>query len=164
MLKSKRGWFAQAIIGIVILFALGIVYALTFMAQKTINDEIQLDDTLSNESKVTMQNTTTAYPSTFDSAIGFVSVIIWIIILGLAYKGASNPLFVVVAILVISALGFVGIILGNVWSELDADNDLNTYTSEFPITSFLLGNFLTYVLILLFSGVMVYMFANGGLG
>lgn len=164
MFSSKRGWFAQAIIGIVILFAIGIVYALTFMAQKTINDEIQLDDTLSNESKVTMQNTTNAYPSTFDSAFGLLAIIIWIIVLALAYKGASNPLFVVVAILVISALGFVGMILGNAWSEIDADNDLNVYTSEFPITSFLLGNFLTYVLILLFSGVMVYMYANSGLG
>ena len=161
---NKKGWFAQAIIGVVILFALVLVWSLTFMAQSIINDDIQSDTTLDNSSKVIMQNQTTAYPNTFDGAIGFVAVILWIIVLALAYKGASNPLFILVAIVVIGAIGFVGMILSNAWNEIDTDPELSTYTSEFPISGFILDYFLTFVLVMFFSSVMVYVYANGGLG
>ena len=161
---NKKGWFAQAIIGIVILFTLVLVWSLTFMAQSIINDDIQADTTLDNSSKVVMQNQTTAYPNTFDGAIGFLAVIIWILVLALAYKGANNPLFIVVAIVVIAAIGFVGMILSNVWNEIDSDPELSAYTNSFPISGFILDYFLTYILVLFFSGVMVYVYANGGLG
>jgi hypothetical protein len=161
---NKKGWLVQGIFGVVILFALVIVYSLTFMAQSSINDAIQLDESLSNQSKAIMQDSTTSYPTTFDGAIGFVAIILWIIVLGLSYAAKSNPLFLIVAVLVIASIGFVGMILSNVWSEIDNDADLNAFTNSFPISNFLLDNFLTYILIVFFSGVIVYTFSNGGYG
>lgn len=160
---GKRGMFAQVIIALVVIFALGIVYSLTFMAQSVINTEVQADTTMDNQSKSVLQEQTNAYPGTFDSAVGLLSVIIWVIVLALAYKGSSNPLFIIIAVFVIAALGFVGMVLANVWYELDSDVELGGYTSSFPITDFLLSNFLVYVLVVLFSGVMVYAFSNGGI-
>lgn len=163
ILNSKKGWFAQAIIGIVVIFVLILIYSLTFIAQSTINDELQTDKTLSNQSKGVMQDQTDSYPLVFDSASAFVAVFIWIFVMALAYKGASNPLFVVVAFVVIAALAFVGALLSNVWHEVDSDAGINSFTSEFPFGGFLLDHYLVFVLVLLFSGVIVYMVANGGL-
>lgn len=161
--KNKKGWFVQVILGIVVLFAVSIVWALTFMSQSLVNDDIQTDTSMSNESRAVMQEQVDAYPSTFDGGIGFVAAFIWILVMGLAYKGSSNPIFIIAAILVIVAIGFVGMILSNAWSEIDSDASLSPYTNEFPIADFILSNFLVYILVVSFSGVMVYVFSSGGL-
>ena len=162
--KNKKGWFLQVILGIVILFSVSIIWALTFLTQATINTEVQADTTMTNQSKAVLQEQTNAYPDTFDSAIGFVSVAIWIIVLGLAYKAPSNPIFIIAAILVIACIGFVGMILANTWESIDSDSELGVYTNEFPIADFILSNFLIYILVISFSGVMVYLYSSGGVG
>ena len=155
---------AQLVIGIVFLFVLGLVFVAAFMAQSQINTELQLDTEMDSESLVVMQNQTDAMPDVFDSGLVLIAVILFIIVLALAYNAPSSPVALIAVILVISALGFASMFISNAWDDFSNDGDFGVYTASFPFTSFLLEHFLIYVLALGFSSLMMYLYSSGGLG
>jgi dipeptide/tripeptide permease len=155
---------AQLVIGIVFLFILGIVFVASFMAQSQINTELQLDTEMNADSKVILQNQTNAMPDVFDSGLILIAVILFVIVLALAYNAPSNPVALIAVILVISALGFASMFISNAWDDFSSDAEFGLYTVSFPFTSFLLDNFLIYVLALGFSSLMMYLYSTGGLG
>lgn len=168
-LGSSRGQgsfqFLQVLVGIVIILVLGVVYVAIQMANSTLNDAIQSDTDLSNISKVVAQDNADAYPSVFDGGVAFVMVALFIVVLALAYNANTNPLLAVVAIVIIAALGFVGMLLSNTWDSFNADADLSTFASDFPMTNFILSNYLTVILVMSFSAMGAYLFAGvGGYG
>ena len=164
MLNSKKGMFLQIVMGIVVIFAVGFIWLSSFVTQSLINDEIQSDTSLSNSSKAVMQDQTDAMPSVFDSGVGLVMALLFLLVFAFAYKPPSNPVFLFAAILIISAFGFVGMILGNGWEEFSDTDGISVYANSFPITNFILSNFLIIILVLSFGSVMVYFYSTGGLG
>ena len=164
ILNNKRGYMAQLVIAIVFLFVLGLVFVAAFMAQSQINTELQLDTEMDADSLVVMQNQTNAMPDVFDSGLILIAVILFIIVLALAYNAPSSPVALIAVILVISALGFASMFISNAWEDFSNDSEFGTYTASFPFTSFLLQYFLVYVLVLGFSSLMMYMYSSGGLG
>lgn len=161
---NKRGYMAQLVISIVFLFVLGLVFVATYMAQSQINSELQLDTEMDSGSKAVLQQQTNAMPDVFDSGLILIAVILFIVVLALAYNASASPVALVAVILIISALGFASMFISNAWDDFSNDADFSTYTAGFPFTSFLLENFLIYVLVLGFSSLMMYMYSQGGLG
>lgn len=162
--NNKRGWVIQVVLSIVILFAVGLVWMLTIFTQKALNVDIQSTDQLDNSSKALMQEQVDATPSVFDDAIGLVAVIVWIIVLGFAYKAPGNPFFMVAVVVIIAAVSFASMILANVWSTIVSDPNFVITIASMPITDFLISNYLVYVLALFFSGILSYVYGSGGLG
>jgi hypothetical protein len=162
--KRGQGLFITLIFGIVVLFALGLIWVTSFFTQSLLNTQIQAEPSLSNESKAVMQEQTNAMPSVFDSGVGFVMVLIFIITMGMAYKAPSNPVLLIALLLVIVALGVVGMIFSNVWDNVMSDSSLSNYAVSFPITNFLLTNFLVVVLVISFMSLGMYLFGSGGYG
>lgn len=164
ILNNKKGYMAQLVIGIVFLFVLGLVFVAAFMAQSQINSELQLDSELNSDSKVISQNQTNAMPDMFDSGLILIAVILFIIVLALAYNASASPVALIAVVLIISALGFASMFISNAWDDFSNDSEFGTYTASFPFTSFLLEHFLIYVLVLGFSSLMMYLYSTGGLG
>lgn len=162
--NSKRGYMAQLVVSVVFLFVLGLVFVATYMAQSQINDELQLDTSMDSGALQVSQNQTDSYPGVFDSGINFVAVIIFLVVLALAYAAPNHPLALVAVILVMSALGFASMFISNAWSDFSSDATFSIYVASFPFSSFLLDHFLIYVLVLGFSSLMMYMYSSGGLG
>jgi hypothetical protein len=146
---------------IVILLALGIVMLVLTQFQSSINDVVQQSD-MDNTSKVHMQNQSNATGSVFDSSVMIVLVGTWLLCLGLAYNSGSSPLLLVVALFIIVALAFAGMILSNAWDAVSESVGLEAGLSGMPMTNYVLSNFLIYILVVGFSTLMVAFSQRGG--
>lgn len=164
LLRSKKGFFAQVLFGIVILFSASFVWVSSFMIQDTLNTELQGQVDLTNQSKQVMEDQTDAMPSVFDGGLALVMVLVFLLVFAFAYKASENPVFLVLAILIIAAVGFAGMILSNAWSDYSSTEGMSSASSSFPITDFILSNFLIVILVLCFGGVLVYFYSTGGFG
>lgn len=160
--KNKKGQFAQIIVAVVLLalFLFGAVFV--YQASDMINSEIQNDAEFSNEAKTQLNDLNTTYPSLFDGIGMFVFVGLWIFCLVSAYYSDSNPLWLIVALFIIASLGVVGMILNNVWGEIETDATMVSYAASFPMMSFLLSKYLLVVIFMGFSSVMVALYKNQG--
>lgn len=152
----------QVILLIVLVFGLAVVYVFTSQAMSGINDSLQADVELSNSSKATMQAATDSYASTFDSIIVFVLVGLWILCLIMAYNSGDNPVLAIFSIIIIAALAVVGAILSNAWEEMSTDSELSTFANDFPMTGYVLDHYMTVVLVIAFSTLMVGVSRSGG--
>ena len=154
----------QIILSIVILFAVSLVWMLSLFTQSVVNTQIQSSDVLDNSSKAVMQEQTDAAPVVFDDGFGLVAVIVWLIVVGFAYKAPSNPFLIVAIIVIMAAVGFVGMILSNSWSEIASNPSFTSTVDNLPITDFLLSNFLIYIIVLFASSIIAYAYGSGGSG
>lgn len=158
---GKKGQFVQLVIGVVFIFALLFVYLFGYRAFAGINDEFQLDAEFTNESKVIMQQAEDTYPSVFDGVVVFLFVAVWILCVVLAYQSGSNPVLAVFAFILVAVLGVVGMFLSNAWSEVSG-GDMAEFSGAFPMSNFLLSNYLVVVLVVGFSTVIVGVSRMGG--
>jgi hypothetical protein len=164
-LKFKKGQMVQLALGVVLIFALLIVFVALNLVTKTVNTSIQAETDISTEAKAVSADVSASYDNVFDQGLMMVLVGIWLLVMALAYVGANNPLFLVVAVLVLASLGFVGMILSNGYSEFSSDVDVAAFAADFPMSNFILNNYLVVVLVIGFSGVIVYLYRSvGGYG
>ena len=82
--------------------------------------------------------------------------------MGLAYNSGSSPMLMVVAIFIIVAIGFAGMILSNMWDSISSDANFSSTASELPMTDFLLQNYLLVILVMGFSTLIVGFSQRGG--
>lgn len=162
LLGCKRGQFIQLSIIIVILSAAGILYIFLQTVSDDMNTSIQADSDMSSEAKQSYSQINGAQGSVFDSGIAIILVGAWLLCLGLAYNSQSSPLLLVIAIFVIVSLGFVAMILSNAWDEFSTTAGLSDSLASYPITNFILSNYLAVFLVMGFSTVIVGMSRGGG--
>lgn len=160
--NCKRGQWLQLTFGIVLILVLGIVFLVLSKFGSDINDEIQGETDISSEAKVVSSAHTNATGNVFDSSMAFVLVGIWLLCLGLAYNSGGSPMLLIIALVVIVALGFAGMIFSNTWDEVAGDGDFSNARSELPMTGLFLDNYLIVVLVMGFSTVMVGLSRGGG--
>jgi multidrug efflux pump subunit AcrB len=146
---------------IVILLALGIIMLVLTTFQSSINDVVQQSD-MDNTSKVHMQAQSDATGGTFDAMVMLVLVGTWLLCLGLAYNSGSSPLLLVVALFIIVALAFAGMMLSNAWSAVADSVGLESGLAGMPMTNYVLSNFLVYILVVGFTTLMVSFSQRGG--
>jgi len=162
LLKSKKAQWLQMAFVIVILLVLAIITLALTSFQSDINDMIQGSELMDNTSKVQMQNQTDATGSVFDAGIMIVLVIMWLLCLGLAYNSGSSPLLFVVAIFIIVALSFAGMMLSNTWDAVSSSDGFEDALSDMPMTNYVLQYYLVYVLIVGFTTLLVAFSQRGG--
>lgn len=162
MVFNKKGQFVQLIVSVVMIVLFMIIALFGSQISDNINSAIQADSEIDSEAKVKINELNNTYPSLFDGIGMLVFVGLWIFCLASAYNSDSNPLWLVVALFIIAALGVVGMILNNVWTTFETDSVMSVYTQEFPMMSFLLSRYLMVVLAMGFTTVMVAVYKNQG--
>lgn len=161
MISNKKGQWIQVSLAVVIILVLAFVAVFSKIAFDAVNVEIQASD-MTNESKVSIQQNVDAYPSMMDSIIMFFFIGMWISCLILAYFSSDHPLMGVIAILLIIVLGVVGMFLSNVWNGLETDPTTSSVVTSFPMTNFILQNYLITVIVMSGSTLMVMFLKTSG--
>ena len=161
MVFDKKG---NMVIGMVLVLVMVFVAGITavFMDNivEEINVDIQSDDSFGNESKTIISNHEERYNGTADGMIAFILAGLWILVLVFAFIGTDHPIMYVFLVLIIIIIALVGGILSNSWDDLINESEFSDASSEFPITNFILSNFLLVIIIIGFSALMVIFIKN----
>ena len=162
LLGCKKGQWVPLTFVIVILLVLGILYVFLQSVTEDLNTDLQADPDFGVEAKASMASTSAAQGSVFDSGVAIVLVGAWLLCLGLGYNSQGSPLLLVVALFIIVALGFVGMILSNAWGEFSESEGLSGVVDSYPITNFVLSHYLVFVVVIGFTTLLISMSRGGG--
>lgn len=142
------------------LFVVGIGLLFGLSALSDLNDDIQTDLDLSPEAKEFAEQTAGNSPSIFDNLFLFLVIGLWGVLLGGAYASSSNPILTFIAII----LGVIGLIVvmlvGNAYQEVAVDEEVSTFSENFPKMTWILDNILILAVFITFSVLLVLYAAN----
>lgn len=142
---------------IVTLFVFGIIAVVAYFTLSSVNDEIQLSDDLSNETKAFSQNVDDQFPSTFDSAFLMVLIFLWILLLASSFLIDTHPIFFVITVIVLVISFVVAMVVANTYTEFTGDAEFSTFAAAFPIMSWVMEHLLIVIMVMGFSsGVALY--------
>lgn len=134
------------LIGIIIFAVVGLI---SFNIYGELNTEIQNSADMSNTSKLNSAEAYSRFDDTLDGTVLFITIFMFIAILGIAWFSYENPLFMIVLIVLLIILIVVAAIFSNVWQEFATEDDLSSYATNLPITTHILDNFVIYILSLI---------------
>lgn len=153
--KNKKGQLIELIIGSVFLLIFAVTALVMYSASDELNNAVQNDNTLDADTKNMSNSLNTAYPNVFDGLIGLLFAGVWLLVIISAVYSNTNPFFLIIGIVVLVGVGFVGMISNNVWNDLILNAEFSSLAVDFPITNFLINQYLLLVLIMGFSGLVV---------
>ena len=113
-----------------------------------------------NESLASLDVVKNDFPSVFDGVILIVFIGLWIFALVSAFFIDTHPMFFILTVVLLVAVFLVAAIVGNVGEGLLSEDEFSGVVGDFPITSWLLSNFLLVMLFVGFS-VAIVMFGKG---
>lgn len=157
--RARKGQgAATAIITLVLVVAFVFAFIMVNSFGTTLIDEFTTEFTTangySNESIAVIDNAGTWYPGVVDSISMFILVGLWILVFVLAYNANQSPLVGFLAIIIVVIIGLVGMILGNSWEEMTDDADFSRNATDYPMTNFVLSNYLPWVIVIGFTMVL----------
>jgi len=137
-------------------FMVAVAVIIVYIAFDGINDAIQANDDINADIKGKMSTMSDRYPDTWDYGLLTVFIGLVIAILLLSWVVASNPgLFFLFMVVVVLIAGFAGY-LANAFSEIILDPVIGAAATEFPITSFILTNYMVFVVVMIFLMLIVF--------
>lgn len=158
--RNKRGSsIVETYLIIVVVIALGIFGIYTYQAFTDVDDFIQADDWLSNESKNISSDFQTDYPSLMDNAIVFLIVGLTAVSWILASRINASPAFFIIVILSLFAFLWIAAELSNSYEEVVDGAEISTFSAQYPKTNFIVDHLVEYILTV-FVGVAVVLYAK----
>ena len=138
----------------ILAFVLVVVFVFAFIniniwGEELINEmtgEITTANGYTNESVAVITSADNNYSSLMDGVAIFAFLGFWLLAVILAYNSASHPFIGVLAVLLVIVVAVVGMMLSNTWSDISTDSDVSTIAAGFPMSGFILDNYLLYVL------------------
>ncbi len=159
LLSCKKGYIAESLQIIIVLFIFGLLAIITYNIFTDVNTDIQASSDISAEGKEMADSLHSRYPATMDGAFLLIFILLWILLLVAIWFFESNPLFMIIVIIVLVILLMAAGMLSNFWEEFSIDADFS-YADQFPSTYFILNNFLI-VMATLFISVVATMYMKG---
>lgn len=154
---SKGQTFGDLTLFIILLVVVGVASVFGWMIYSDLNDEIQADGDMSAEAQAASQNVADNYPSMFDNVFLFILILFWIFLLVSSFLIDTHPIFFVVTVILLLFVFVVGMILANAYEEVTSDPDLIGFADDFPITSWVMTNFLLVIIVIgLSAGLALY--------
>lgn len=156
MRRNKRGSFFDVlgiILGSVIFIILIVAF---FIAYRTTGDALEeAQETITiesfNESSQLVIDQADKYPAFWDFLIALVIFGFWIAAFISAYLLGSNPIFLVIYIIMSIGGLITGAVLEFAMEDFITNAILTTYTQNFPITLFIVNNFLLFTIFFIVS-------------
>ncbi len=145
---------------VLILVVLGFVAYFGFDVVTEINNEIQNDSSMTETAKNVTQAVTTQYPSFTDGVFGLALGLLFIGGLIAGYFSDSNPTWFIIYLVVIIFLMVASGLISNTWDEFTEDSTFTGFESSFPITDWVMDNFLLVMGVMLISGLIAVFMKN----
>ena len=162
-LTSNRKGFIEVTFMIVIVLIIFAIVAVTMgRIMNDVNEFMQDDDDLSNNSKQEFNNLTGRYSATFDGAFALIFALLFIVGMAASWVSNSNPLFFVVAILIMIFLLLAGAIFSNVWDDYTNDPYMSQNITDYTVTNWVLDNYVLVVLAMISTMIFVMYMRNRG--
>lgn len=156
MRKNKKGSFFDVLgvvvgsaIIIILIIALGIGYAKTGDALESAQEDIPLQSF--NESSQIVIDQSNKYPAFWDFLIAFIIFALWITAFISAYILGSNPIFLTIYVVMSIAGLVVGAVMEFALEEVITNAVLTSFTASYPISLFIVNNFLAFTIFFIVS-------------
>jgi len=156
--SNKRGQTVfDTIMVIIVLFILALAAIIGSIVFSGVNDDVQADTTLSNQTKTTMSTINDNYTNWFDAAILGALIFFWALLLITSFLIDTHPVFFIVTVLLLMAVFVVSMIISNAYVEITTDSDMSAFSVQFPLTNFIMNNLLIIIIVIgLSTGVALY--------
>lgn len=154
-MNNKGNMVIGIVLLIVVVFTAGLTGLFMNNIVDEINTEIQTDNSFNNESKQIMSGVEETYNPTVDYIIGLILVLSWLFILVLAWNGNEHPMLYILLIVILIILAIVGAVLSNAWEDVTTEDEFSSAPANFPITNYLLTNFLVVIVLIGFSAFII---------
>lgn len=153
--KKKGNALADTTLISIVFFIFTLCGIVGYTILSNLNDDFQADVNWPNESKVPMQELTTAYPAWLDNVAVFIFIMMWLTSLVGAYLIDTHPVFfVVIAIGMILLLGAMAYIT-NAMSTVFEDSSFSSTYGQLTKIQFITNHMLLIVLSIGFSIIIV---------
>ena len=150
--SKKKGQIDIILIVVLVLVTFSIITYIGYGVVSDINDELQLDSSINNLTKNISATTTAQYPSFNDGIFALAFGLFWIGIIVAAFFSEANPFFFVIFVIVIIALMLASGMISNMWDDFSADAAYSGYDVQFPVTNYVMDNFMLVLGVQMFSG------------
>lgn len=146
--NERKGQIQQVAFFLVIVFSVVMTLLLSKYILVQFNNE--LDEVHTTESRQALEDMDVAFP-TFDNMILVVLILLSIGLVITSFFIPSHPIFIVVNILGMFFLGFLGMLLSNLYKEIiDNSSELASVYSTFPKLNFVMNQLPWIACILIF--------------
>ena len=145
---GKKGFVQDSFYIVAMLFmaALGIVLAYFVYGQ--INDAFIATPGLPSEPVEDFTAGFERFPTVWDYGFLFVVVVVYMSVMILSFLLPTNPAFYVIVLFVMTMMLLIAGFLSNAWFEIMDGTTLGIAASNFPITAFIINNYVMFVLLL----------------
>jgi len=152
MRKSRKGNVVfDSLFIMIFLVVFSIVAIFGYKIFDELNTDIQADTTMDETARNETADLYARYPSTFDGAFILIFVLFWAFVIVSTFMIDTHPIFFIFTIVISVFVLFVGAILANTWTEINAEDDISGLAASFPMTNYVLSHFVIYVLLIIFS-------------
>lgn len=145
--RSKKGQMAFFIIllGVVLIFVYAVVNMFTYKVFDELNTDIQADASLDAGTKAVVDDLNTRFPETFDNALLMIVIGFFLLSVAVGYFGYEHPALIVLFIVIAAILMLVAMQISNTWDEISNDAELTGMQANFPISDWVLDNYLMVI-------------------
>ena len=144
---------------VILLMAWGTMTLLSNFALKEVNQAFQEDSNADEYAKQNLQDTTTNYPKTMDSAYLVIFILGWVGLIIGSLNALEHPIFFIIALVFIACLLFIGAVLSNFYEELASSEDLISSAADFPVTYFI-NSKLPLMILAIVGSIIITMYAR----
>ena len=149
-MKKKGSIFDMFFIALFVLF-MAICFVIAFMIMSKVNTQIQAGSGFSDAGKEIVSTSTTRMVSSLDWVFFTAFIGLYLTSLVLAFQIDSNPIFFPISLILFIVLVLVSAVLGNVFYDFASSSDIAPYSSQFPVMSFIMTNFVKIILVMGFG-------------
>ena len=120
-----------------------------------LNEDIQADPEMGNQTKAMMSQATSDYPAIMDNGFMIIFVLCWIVVLIAADFIDTHPVFLIVTIILMILLIIVAAILGNYYEEFNSEGDFANMGDSFPMAHYVMSHLVLFFFLMSVSVALV---------
>jgi hypothetical protein len=157
---KKRGNVGlDVIVIIVVIVAFVLIGVFCKYVLTGLNDDIQTDTSMSNQSKQIASTMNANFNNFYDGLFIIMFVLLWVLLLVSAHFSENHPLFFVVMIFIMVFVFIIAMVLGNIYEEIISEDGLSVYSLGFTFAHWVMTHFLLTVIVI-GTSVMIVMFGK----
>lgn len=153
--NKKGNEFLDIIMVVLVLLGMAIMGLIVYNVFSDLNTDIQADSDISANAKSQVQNLQTNFPSWMDNAFLLVAGLLWVFLIISAFLIDTHPAFFVITIILLIFAFIIVMILSNTFTDFSGASEFTGYQNSFPITFFFMEHFLTIIMVMGFSVLIV---------
>lgn len=149
-MNRKGNAVLDGITVIIIIFVLAISFIFSSYAFDMVNEDLQVDDDISAESKAVAGGLNDKFVPLFNNLFLFAFILFVIFVLVSVFMIDTHPIFFGVSVILLIFVFVVGGLLANAYNDIASDDTISAYANEFTYISWVMGHLLEIIIALSF--------------